>query len=156
MCRYYALSYTWDNPHAMGTRFNFHERHAAEYDSDNLFPISCNGKLLLVRQNLYDALQTLPEFPHLFVKKGGGSGKSMKDDLQIAAARKDLTALRSVCHKGQNTELLTCDRISLQLGSDVTSKDSDGRTALSIAAGDGSLEVVCSTSTVRHFRCFCY
>lgn len=56
--QYCCLSYTWGNPHADGPEFDHYETARSEYEK--VCPIFCNGKLLHVGKNLYDALVELP------------------------------------------------------------------------------------------------
>jgi len=91
---FYSLSYTWGNPHAKSTMFNFYNDYADDYDDNSVYSVSCNGKLLYLRQNLYDALQQLPETPGLYVKHHFGN--NMLNDLQLAAAKGDVGLIKFV------------------------------------------------------------
>lgn len=71
--RYTCLSYCWGNPHATGNFFDFNKRFADEYSQEVQYPIACDGKLIFVRANLYEALQQLPDSPGLELKTEGDS-----------------------------------------------------------------------------------
>lgn len=61
---YYALSYTWGNPRMVykaGRDDDAELRSAA----DQCFPILCDGRILMVSRNLYDALKQLRESDEL-------------------------------------------------------------------------------------------
>lgn len=121
--RFCALSYTWGNPHAKSTSFNFYDEHADDYDSNSRYPVACNGRLLHLAPNLYDALQQLPENPGIYLRESFGD--ALMNDLQSAAAQADADLVKR----------------SLSMGSSVKSRDTQGRTALSIAAGLGNVEI---------------
>lgn len=74
--------------------FNFYNDYADDYDDNSVYSVSCNGKLLYLRQNLYDALQQLPETPGLYVKHHFGN--NMLNDLQLAAAKGDVGLIKFV------------------------------------------------------------
>lgn len=61
MPQYDCLSYTWGNPHARLSMIDFHAQNEKKYDPSILWPVICDGKLLYVRRNLYDALRHMPE-----------------------------------------------------------------------------------------------
>lgn len=76
--------------------FNYHEKYAEDYDTQSLYPIACNGRLMYVRANLYDALQQLPDAPGLQLKRWytfDGDSERMTD-LQVAAADGDVALVK--------------------------------------------------------------
>ncbi|KAH7061726.1 hypothetical protein BKA63DRAFT_528060 [Paraphoma chrysanthemicola] len=58
---YHCLSYTWGNPYpnCVGFQDEF-DRVAPEYGHAQQFPVLCNGKILHIGKNLYDAMEQLP------------------------------------------------------------------------------------------------
>lgn len=59
---YYALSYTWGNPHANGVDFTEHFNAVAEqYSASRSIPILCEGKTIHVQKNLLDVLHGLED-----------------------------------------------------------------------------------------------
>jgi hypothetical protein len=62
---FYALSYTWGNPHADGVDFTAHFNAVnEEYSVSQRASISCDGKELSIQRNLLDVLRELTEpFP---------------------------------------------------------------------------------------------
>ncbi|KAK5949501.1 hypothetical protein OHC33_009494 [Knufia fluminis] len=125
---YFCLSYCWDNPHAISNTFNHFEKYAEDYDSQNVYPIACNGRLIYVRANLYDALQQLPDAPGLQLKQWYtfNGQKERVTDLQVAAADGDLALVKT----------------NLFRGAHIDARDSAGRTALTFAAVKGHASVV--------------
>jgi len=76
--------------------FNYYEKYAEDYDPQSLYPIACNGRLMYVRANLYDALQQLPDAPGLQLKQWyvfNGDSERMTD-LQVAAADGDVALVK--------------------------------------------------------------
>lgn len=72
--------------------FDLYSNHADDYDEHCLFPLSCNGRRLFVRQNLYDALKTLPDIPSMQMRshRRFKDGTSYFTDLHQGAADKDV------------------------------------------------------------------
>lgn len=95
---YYCLSYCWSNPHVKSNVFNQYDAVADEYDDQSVYPISCNGRLLYVRANLYDALQQLPAAPGLQLKRWYNFNGTFDKctDLHISAAEGDLALTKFV------------------------------------------------------------
>ncbi|KAK4120457.1 hypothetical protein N657DRAFT_648950 [Parathielavia appendiculata] len=59
---FYALSYTWGNPHASGVDFTAHFNAVnAEYSVAQTTAVLCDGKLLRVQRNLLDVLGELQQ-----------------------------------------------------------------------------------------------
>ncbi|KAK4195558.1 heterokaryon incompatibility protein-domain-containing protein, partial [Triangularia verruculosa] len=57
---FYALSYTWGNPHANGVDFTAHfNLVSGEYSSDSKVEILCQGKSIYIQTNLVDFLHEL-------------------------------------------------------------------------------------------------
>lgn len=98
MYSYYCLSYCWSNPHVKSNRFNHYENMADDYDDESVYPIACNGRLLYVRANLYDALQQLPAAPGLQLKRWYDFNGSFEKctDLHVSAAEGDLALTKFV------------------------------------------------------------
>ena len=96
MDSYYCLSYSWNNPHASSNMFNYYKKFADDYREEILYPVACNGRLLYVRPNLYDALRQLPEAPSLQVKRWYNfDGETEKlNDLHVAAAEGDASLVK--------------------------------------------------------------
>lgn len=71
---------------------------AADYDDQSLYPIACNGRLLYVRANLYEALKQLPAAPGLQLKRWYNFNGSIEKctDLHISAAEGDVALTKFV------------------------------------------------------------
>ncbi|KAH8680700.1 heterokaryon incompatibility protein-domain-containing protein [Xylariales sp. PMI_506] len=116
---YYCLSYCWGNPHAKGRTIDYYGEFAEEYDNSKLHAVSCNGRLMHIRQNLYDALKQLPDDPHLLTKGGAkfGGENVYFTDLHLHAVGGDVPLITTTIFRG----------------SQVDARDNKGRTALILA-----------------------
>ncbi|OCL12152.1 hypothetical protein AOQ84DRAFT_386318 [Glonium stellatum] len=111
---YDALSYTWGNPFPSGKAEleSHYQRNTA---------ICCNGRRILVKQNLYDALRRLRQ-----------------PDITEERDTNEKTPLIRAAEEGSFARLYSL----LSQGADVTSRDASGGTALHYAAGRGDIEAV--------------
>ena len=148
---YFCLSYCWSNPHAISNTFNYFEKYAEDYDDQNVYPIACNGRLLYVRANLYDALQQLPDAPGLQLKTwySFDGERSRVTDLHAAAADGDVALVKYINTRQPFYCRLTHARTNLFRGANIDVKDLAGRTPLTFAVIKGHTSVVCCPSFVH-------
>lgn len=117
-----CLSYTWGNPLPRGVGFTAHEdaQKTGEFGMQNRRPISCNGRLLYIGQNLHDAFKQLPVHPSNYVTD--------KD-------------IRTPLHQSAEQGRAALVYWLLLEGAPVNALDAEGKSALHIAAENGRLEV---------------
>lgn len=78
---YYALSYTWGNPHANGVDFTeYFNSVTEEYGVLQKIPILCDGKIVHVQRNLLDALCEIQEAYIVRQRQEQGQGPPSSDD----------------------------------------------------------------------------
>lgn len=128
---YYAFSYTWGNPHAEGREThaftkNYHDLQP-EYALDAKKPILCNGKLLHINRNLYDAFGDVPKDAWTkFINRKNANGFTRLHIYTIAGIPGAEEKLRQLLHSGI----------------DLNATDNIGATALNWAARMGNFEIV--------------
>ena len=98
---YNCLSYTWGNP--FSDRSNSPTEDFA-YDNNTKWPISCDGKLLYISQNLYDALRQLPRWQIAEVEDI--DGKFWRTPLHDAALEGDVDRVSHLLSKKANVASL--------------------------------------------------
>ncbi|KFY27601.1 hypothetical protein V493_03402 [Pseudogymnoascus sp. VKM F-4281 (FW-2241)] len=128
---YYAFSYTWGNPHAEGreTHAFTKDYHALqpEYGLDGKKPILCNGKLLYINRNLYDAFGDVPkEAWRKFINRKNKNGFTKLHIYTLAGLPASEEKLRQLLHSGI----------------DLNVTDNIGATAINWAARMGNFEIV--------------
>src|SRR5690349_6041959 len=102
---YYAFSYTWGNPHAEGREShaftkNYHALHS-EYAPDSKKPIICNGKLLHINRNLYDAFGDVPKEAWMkFINRKNKNGRTRLHIYTMAGLPSAEEKLRQLLHSG--------------------------------------------------------
>lgn len=90
--------------------FNVYKDAAEDYDDESLYPIACNGRLLYVRANLYDALKQLPAAPGLELKRSYNFNGTVTrcTDLHVNAAEGNLALIKLVAlPENSTTDRLT-------------------------------------------------
>ncbi|KFY16928.1 hypothetical protein V492_01007, partial [Pseudogymnoascus sp. VKM F-4246] len=128
---YYAFSYTWGNPHAEGRKTHAFTKdyHALqpEYAQDAKKPILCNGKLLHINRNLYDAFTDVPKDAWTkFINKKNARGFTRLHIYTLAGIPGSIEKLRQLLHSGI----------------DLDATDNIGATAINWAARMGNFEIV--------------
>ena len=115
---YSCLSYTWGNPYpdTDWSRDSFES-----HDSTAKWPIVCGGKMLYVKQNLYDALQRVPINPVNFERERGTN--------------------TTVLHRTAASGNVNMVWGALTGGTDVNLVDARWRTPLHYAAENGHREI---------------
>lgn len=128
---YYAFSYTWGNPHAEGRETHaftkdYHALHP-EYALDAKKPILCDGKLLYINRNLYDAFSDVPkEAWTKFINRKNDNGFTRLHIYTISDLPGSEEKLRRLLHSGI----------------DLNATDNIGATAINWAARMGNFEIV--------------
>ncbi|KAF2137710.1 uncharacterized protein K452DRAFT_301685 [Aplosporella prunicola CBS 121167] len=143
---YHCLSYTWGNPHADGNFYqtNFEAR-AKGYQAKE-WPIVCDGQLLLVHKNLYDALNQMPKdawanrlnrkdkdgrsLIHFWAETGGEFVPSNEVDKS--------QAFQALARLGQDDIVGS----TLAAGADINVLDAQGKSVLHYAAANGKLGIL--------------
>jgi hypothetical protein len=129
---FYAFSYTWGNPHAEGREThgftkNYHALQP-EYAHDAKKPILCDGKLLHINRNLYDAFGDVPKdawTKFINRKRIIGGTTHLHFHATIGAPNSE-AKVRQLLHSGI----------------DLNATDNTGATAISLAARLGRFEIV--------------
>ena len=157
--KYHCLSYTWGNPHANGVPFrNDFEAVAPEYGVTKLINIRCNGRILKIRQNLYDALCEIPTDGWIFRILNRPDLNTKRIQLHDKAAEGSPVLVRAHIIQGANVHTRDClgriplhyaalngnleaAKILLKAGSNIDAKDDAQKTAEDHAIENGHQEM---------------
>ncbi|KIM95698.1 hypothetical protein OIDMADRAFT_171156 [Oidiodendron maius Zn] len=130
---YYAFSYTWGNPHAISREDHAITKHynaiSPEYAPDAKQAILCDGKVMYINRNLYDAFCDVPRDAwRKFINKRNPDNGWTRLHLCVA--------------KNLVNDTMETARQLLCSGIDLDATDAIGATALYWAARIGKLDMV--------------
>lgn len=102
---YNCLSYSWGDPYPAGSKLPTEQ---SPHDDTNKWPIECDGKLLWVTQNLYDALQQIPQWRRIPDVEHAMDPNLSRTPLHKAAKMGDVDMICHLLFKGANVRALDC------------------------------------------------